>query len=498
MDESWRMRMGPTTSTRKQNPPHRRSTEDTSRRSAISGDSATLCPEDFNDVFGGPPRSVMTHHFPGGTDVPATTFFYEEIFRKTEGTAAGRNGRSLPEFRIPASGGDGGGRRNEEFYSDIFGKDVEGLRRSRSRSKANSVAKSRSNSSSVLSSEDFSPFRSAVADDDLVFASFASKLRPLNFPKWNSSTIVHEGRPRKQGVADFSCNHPSFVVSQENDYEDNFKGSSFGLSRRISSPETISHEPNSYGSVKISVDDIELNSPSSAVSSICQDQYVKANKVQDEGFQEQSMEEEEDEVMSSYVIEINSNHRVGSSEALAIDDAIAWAKEKCQRQSAEKDWSRGQHEKEESAETANPHDSPDEQTGRYGSMQSPEDNSPSKCAREEENEELKRDIEMELLDEDVKLWSDGKEANIQLLLSTLHHILWPNSGWRPIPLTNLKESSHVKKAYQKARLCLHPDKLQQRGATLPQKYIADKAFPILQDAWAAFISEDTVHPQLRK
>ena len=38
----------------------------------------------------------------------------------------------------------------------------------------------------------------------------------------------------------------------------------------------------------------------------------------------------------------------------------------------------------------------------------------------------------------------------------------------------------MKKAYQKARLCLHPDKLQQRGATGMQKYVAEKAFTILQ------------------
>jgi hypothetical protein len=58
-------------------------------------------------------------------------------------------------------------------------------------------------------------------------------------------------------------------------------------------------------------------------------------------------------------------------------------------------------------------------------------------------------------------------------------ILWPDSGWYAIPLTSLVESSQVKKVHQKARLCLHPDKLQQRGATLPQKYVAEKAFSIL-------------------
>lgn len=90
----------------------------------------------------------------------------------------------------------------------------------------------------------------------------------------------------------------------------------------------------------------------------------------------------------------------------------------------------------------------------------------------------------------MRLWSSGKETDIRLLLSTLHQVLRPESGWYAIPFMNLLQSSQVKKAYQKARLCLHPDKLQQRGATSLQKYVAEKAFSILQDAWAAFISQD--------
>ncbi|CAI0463893.1 unnamed protein product, partial [Linum tenue] len=34
--------------------------------------------------------------------------------------------------------------------------------------------------------------------------------------------------------------------------------------------------------------------------------------------------------------------------------------------------------------------------------------------------------------------------------------------------------------YQKAFLCLHPDKLQKKGATQEQKYIAEKVFDVLQ------------------
>ena len=59
-------------------------------------------------------------------------------------------------------------------------------------------------------------------------------------------------------------------------------------------------------------------------------------------------------------------------------------------------------------------------------------------------------------------------------------VLWPNSGWRPIPLVDIIEANAVKKAYQRALLCLHPDKLQQKGASPYQKLIAEKVFDILQ------------------
>lgn len=38
----------------------------------------------------------------------------------------------------------------------------------------------------------------------------------------------------------------------------------------------------------------------------------------------------------------------------------------------------------------------------------------------------------------------------------------------------------MKKAYRKATLCVHPDKLQQRGATVQQKYICEKVFDLLK------------------
>ncbi|KAI8535362.1 hypothetical protein RHMOL_Rhmol10G0168200 [Rhododendron molle] len=96
----------------------------------------------------------------------------------------------------------------------------------------------------------------------------------------------------------------------------------------------------------------------------------------------------------------------------------------------------------------------------------------------------------EALDVEVKRWSSGKEGNLRALLSTLQYILGPDSGWQPIPLTEVITSAAVKKAYRKATLCVHPDKLQQRGASIQKKYICEKVFDLLKDAWHKFNSEE--------
>lgn len=57
-------------------------------------------------------------------------------------------------------------------------------------------------------------------------------------------------------------------------------------------------------------------------------------------------------------------------------------------------------------------------------------------------------------------------------------VLWAGSGWQAISLTDLITSTAVKKAYFKATLFVHPDKVQQKGAE--QKYIAEKVFELLK------------------
>lgn len=64
--------------------------------------------------------------------------------------------------------------------------------------------------------------------------------------------------------------------------------------------------------------------------------------------------------------------------------------------------------------------------------------------------------------------------------SYLLQILGPDSGWQSMSLTEIITTNTVKKAYRKATLYVHPDKLQQRGASIQQKYICEKVFDLLK------------------
>lgn len=153
--------------------------------------------------------------------------------------------------------------------------------------------------------------------------------------------MEHEDFRRQQNMMPPFVGSTQAFYNTENDCPDNLRSYPFGLSRRNASPETISLEPISNGSFRVSADDLELNSPSSAVSSVCHslDQEQKSREIEDEILRQDAMEQEEDEVMSSYVIEINSENREETCESNGVDEAIAWAKEKFQTHYQESKWS---------------------------------------------------------------------------------------------------------------------------------------------------------------
>lgn len=107
-----------------------------------------------------------------------------------------------------------------------------------------------------------------------------------------------------------------------------------------------------------------------------------------------------------------------------------------------------------------------------------------------QREQIEKEMFSEELDREIKQWAAGREGNLRALLSALHDILWPECGWQPISLGNLMTSSAVKKAYGKAALCIHPDKVQQKRSNLRQKYVAEKVFFLLTEALNKFSSEE--------
>lgn len=78
------------------------------------------------------------------------------------------------------------------------------------------------------------------------------------------------------------------------------------------------------------------------------------------------------------------------------------------------------------------------------------------------------------------------QDNIRALLSSLHTVLWPDSGWTPPNMSDMVDNNKVKKVYMKANLIVHPDKVKQKGGSLEQIAIADMVFDVLKGAWGKF------------
>lgn len=155
---------------------------------------------------------------------------------------------------------------------------------------------------------------------------------------------------KEQEVPQFPPDLSAHIDNQhvEDEYDDGFRSSDHGFGDPMSSPETVGLEPNSYRSIKIPVDDLELNSPSSAYSSLCEDPVyygdIHCNVLPEDD------DDDDEDAMSSYVIEINSINREEYREEVSIDDAIAWAKSKYQSPTSETDLSGRPQESEQSGE----------------------------------------------------------------------------------------------------------------------------------------------------
>ncbi|KAF5094494.1 hypothetical protein D0Z00_003503 [Geotrichum galactomycetum] len=99
-----------------------------------------------------------------------------------------------------------------------------------------------------------------------------------------------------------------------------------------------------------------------------------------------------------------------------------------------------------------------------------------------EKEESEKFALVDIVEEKIGNWRNGKEKNLLGLLSTVDVLLWPELGWKKISLADLVLPKKVKINYMKAVAKTHPDKVP-TSATTEQKMIAQAVFVTLNAAW---------------
>jgi hypothetical protein len=98
------------------------------------------------------------------------------------------------------------------------------------------------------------------------------------------------------------------------------------------------------------------------------------------------------------------------------------------------------------------------------------------------NDKIKINSEISEMMDKWSLTPDGKLKDIRVLLSTMDSVMWPDSGWEPVQLSELMMSeSSVKKIYRRAILLTHPDK--QQTESVERQTRADRIFNAINESF---------------
>jgi len=110
----------------------------------------------------------------------------------------------------------------------------------------------------------------------------------------------------------------------------------------------------------------------------------------------------------------------------------------------------------------------------------------NKVFKDAENAMADRDKAYDELEDGIKKWAgkNNQRNNIRALLCTLHEVVWKESEWQALGLSDLMANGQIKKHYYKALTKFHPDKNQ--DADYRQKYIAERVTNELNAAWDEF------------
>jgi hypothetical protein len=111
-----------------------------------------------------------------------------------------------------------------------------------------------------------------------------------------------------------------------------------------------------------------------------------------------------------------------------------------------------------------------------------------KRRREQEAADIasaKSDV-LDRLEDRLNAWEmkNGQQRPLPTLLSSLHSILWPNSGWSPVTLADVMDKKGCKAAYRAAVKLLHPD--QNSNASAEVQAIAERVFNALNSAFRLY------------